>query len=77
VQYVENVQPIVPIKQDNKVATTISAVQKSNAAIVGKDAVEEAEPLNGLNMELKKVYGDACMQADRGQLKEHFLSFVC
>jgi hypothetical protein len=34
---------------------------------VSKDVVEEAEPLNGLNMQLKRVNGDACMPADRGQ----------
>jgi hypothetical protein len=33
----------------------ISSVPKSDVvtAIVGKDVVEEAEPLNGLNMQLK------------------------
>jgi hypothetical protein len=36
-------------------------------AVVGKDVVEEVEPLNGLNMQLKRVYGDACMTVERGQ----------
>jgi hypothetical protein len=35
-------------------------------ADVGKDVVGEAEPLKGLNMQLKRVYGVACMAADRG-----------
>jgi hypothetical protein len=36
-------------------ATIISEVQKANVvtADVSKDVVEEAEPLNGLNMQLK------------------------
>jgi hypothetical protein len=36
-------------------------VQKSDVVtpVVGKDVVDEAEPLNGLNMQLKRVYCDA------------------
>jgi hypothetical protein len=34
---------------------------------VGKNFVDEAEPLNVLNMQLNRVYGDACMPVDRGQ----------
>jgi hypothetical protein len=30
-------------------------------ADVVKNVVEAAEPLNGLNMQLKRVYDDACM----------------
>jgi hypothetical protein len=47
----------------------ISSVQKSHVvtAVVSKDVVEEAEPLNGLNMQLKRVYSDACMTVERGQ----------
>jgi hypothetical protein len=50
-------------------AAIISEVQKADVVIadVSKDVVEEAEPLNGLNMQLKRVYGDACMPADRGK----------
>jgi hypothetical protein len=53
----------------NKAASMISAVQKADVVMaeVSKDVVEEVEPLNGLNMQLKRVYGDACMTADRGQ----------
>jgi hypothetical protein len=36
-------------------------------ADVGKEVVDEAKPLKGLNMQLKRVYGDACMPANRGQ----------
>jgi hypothetical protein len=36
-------------------------------ADVGKDPVEDAEPLNGLNMQLKRVYGDTCTTVERGQ----------
>jgi hypothetical protein len=69
VQYVEHVQPIVPLQQVNKAATTISEVKKADVvtADVGKDVVGQVEPLNGLNMQIKRVYGDACMPADRGQ----------
>jgi hypothetical protein len=69
VQSVEHVQPVVPMKQDNKVATTISLVPKSNVVmtVVSKDVAEEVEPLNGLNMQLKRVYGGACMTMERGQ----------
>jgi hypothetical protein len=69
VQYVEHVQPVVPIQQVNKASTTISEVKKADVvtADVSKDVVEEAEPLNGLNMQLKQVYGNACMPADRDQ----------
>jgi hypothetical protein len=69
VQSVEHVQPVVPMKQDNKAAATISSVPKSDVvtAVVGKDVVEEAEPLNELNMQLKRVSGDACRPADRCQ----------
>jgi hypothetical protein len=69
VQSVEHVQPVVPIKQDNKASAMISSVPKSDVvmAVVGKDVAEEVEPLNGLNMQLKRVYGDACMTVKRGQ----------
>jgi hypothetical protein len=69
VQYVEHVQPVVPLQQVNKATATISEVKKVDVvtADVSKDVVEDAEPLNGLNMQLKRVSGDACMQADRGQ----------
>jgi hypothetical protein len=36
-------------------------------ADVVKDVVEEAKPLNGLNIQLKWIYGDASMTMDRGQ----------
>jgi hypothetical protein len=59
---------IVPM-QDNKAAATISSVQKADVVmdVVGKDVVEEDEPLNGLNVQLTRVYGDACMLVERGQ----------
>jgi hypothetical protein len=55
VQYVEHVQPVVPLQQVNKAAATISEVKKVDVvtADVSKDVVEDAEPLNGLNMQLK------------------------
>jgi hypothetical protein len=69
VQYVEHVQPVVPMQQVNKAAATISEVKKADVVManVSKDVVEEGEPLNGLNMQLKRVYGNACMPVDRGQ----------
>jgi hypothetical protein len=69
VQYVEHVQPVVSIQQVDKAATTISEVKKADvdSADVCKNVVGQAEPLNNLNMQLKRVYGDACMPADRGQ----------
>jgi hypothetical protein len=69
VQSVEHVQLVVPMKQDNKAATMISSVPQSDVvtAVVGMDVVEEAKPLNGLNMQIKRVYGDACMIVERGQ----------
>jgi hypothetical protein len=47
----------------------ISSVQKYDIVktVVSKDVVEEAKPLNGLNMQLKKVYGDDYMIVERGQ----------
>jgi hypothetical protein len=55
VQYVEHVQPVVPMQQVNKASATISDVQKVDVvtADVSKYVVKEAEPLNGLNMQLK------------------------
>jgi hypothetical protein len=69
VQYVEHVQPVVPMQQVNKAAATISEVNKADVVManVSKDVIEEGEPLNGLNMQLKRVYGNACMPVDRGQ----------
>jgi hypothetical protein len=47
-------------------ATTTIATSADMKADVGKDVVGQAEPLNGLNMQLKRVYGEACMPVDRG-----------
>jgi hypothetical protein len=68
VHSIEHVQPIVPM-QDNKAAAMISLVQKADVVmdVVGKDVLEEDEPLNGLNVQLTRVYGDACMLVERGQ----------
>jgi hypothetical protein len=43
------------LQQVNKAATMISEVKKADVVTVdvSKDVVEEAEPLNGLNMQLK------------------------
>jgi hypothetical protein len=48
VQYVEHVQPVVPMQQVNKAAATISDVHKANVVTtdVSKYVVKEAELLN-------------------------------
>jgi hypothetical protein len=48
-------------------ATTTVVTSADTKAGVGKDVVEEAEPLNGLNMQLKQVYGDTCITMERWQ----------
>jgi hypothetical protein len=48
-------------------ATTIIVTSTDMKANVGKDVVGQAEPLNGLNMQLKRADGTTYMPADRGQ----------
>jgi hypothetical protein len=54
------------VEQPSQATTTIvpSADMKAD---VGKDVMKEVEPLNGLNMQLKRVHNETCMTADRGQ----------
>jgi hypothetical protein len=47
--------------------TTTVVTSADMKVVVSKDVVGQAEPLNDLNMQLKRVYGDACMPADRCQ----------
>jgi hypothetical protein len=48
-------------------ATTAIVPYADTKADVVKDVVEAAEPLNGLNMQLKRFNDDACMAVERGQ----------
>jgi hypothetical protein len=41
-------------------------------ADVGKDVVEEAESLIGLNMQFKRVYGNVCMIMERSNIENYF-----
>jgi hypothetical protein len=54
------------VEQPSQAMTTIvpSADMKAD---VGKDIMKEVEPLNGLNMQLKRVHNETCITADRGQ----------
>jgi hypothetical protein len=54
------------VKQASQAMTKLvpSADTKAN---VGKAVMEVAEPLSGLNMQLKRVYDEACITVDKGQ----------
>jgi hypothetical protein len=54
------------VEQVSPTSTTIVPSVDTKADVV-KDFVEAAEPLNGLNMQLKRVYDDAFMAVERGQ----------
>jgi hypothetical protein len=59
---------VVPLPTVSKVAATNSELSATDVvkADVVKDIVEEVVPLSGLNMQLKRVYNETCMPADRG-----------
>jgi hypothetical protein len=48
-------------------ATIASVPYADTKADVVKDVVEAAEPLSGLNMQLKRVHDEACITVDKGQ----------
>jgi hypothetical protein len=54
------------VEQVSPATTSIVPYADTKADVV-KDVVEAAELLNGLNMQLKRVYDDACMAVERGQ----------
>jgi hypothetical protein len=54
------------VKQASPATTTI-VPSVDTKADVGKAVVNKAEPLSGLNMQLKRVHDETCMTADRGQ----------
>ena len=43
------------------------APSQEKKANVDTNVVDEVVPLSGLNVQLKRVHGDACMTVDRGQ----------
>jgi hypothetical protein len=53
------------VKQASPATTTI-VPSVDTKADVGKAVVNEAEPLSGLNMQLKRVHDETCMTVDRG-----------
>jgi hypothetical protein len=54
------------VKQASQATTTIVPPTDTKAD-VGKAVMEVAEPLSGLNMQLKRVYDEACITIDKGQ----------
>jgi hypothetical protein len=53
-------------------ATTTLITSTDMMADVGKDVMEEAKPLIGLNMQLKRVYGNVCMTVERANVENYF-----
>jgi hypothetical protein len=53
-------------------ATTTLITSTDMMADVGKDVVEEAESLIGLNMQFKRVYGNVCMIMERSNIENYF-----
>jgi hypothetical protein len=54
------------VKQPSRAMTTI-VPSADTKADVGKAVMKEAEPLSGLNMQLKRVHDEACITVDKGQ----------
>jgi hypothetical protein len=54
------------VKQANPATTTI-VPSADTKADVGKAVMKEAEPLSGLNMQLKRVHDETCITVDKGQ----------
>jgi hypothetical protein len=53
------------------VAITKSSEEKqpdvAKVVVCAEPAVEKVEPLSGLNLQLKRVYDEACNTVDKGQ----------
>ena len=62
----KDVKTVVPVQTVNAAVTILSEVKQPDV-VCADTAVEEGEPLNGLNMQLKKVHGSACMTAARSE----------
>jgi hypothetical protein len=54
------------VKQASQAMTTIVPYADTKTD-VGKDVMKEAEPLSGLNMQLKRVRDETCKPVDKGQ----------